>query len=373
MTIKFHINIPTELKQLADAFKKENAKLYLVGGAVRDAYLGKKPKDYDVVTEIQPDKVIQILNKHNIKNLDKDFRFGIIRAYINGEEFEIATTRKDIGKGRRPDSVEFTDISNDARRRDLTINALYYDIEKEEIIDLVGGLKDLDKNKVKTVGSAVDRFDEDPLRKMRAIRFAGTMNSKLDKSVEKAFLEDNSLKDISNERIRDEFVKTLKKAKSVKYVLELLNKFGFLKNNIFPKLNINLTNNSKFNNNYIPVIATLLKNNDTEIISKELNKLKYSDEEIKKINYLIHILNFNINDLLKLNKQKIVSKIENNEITDFTNFNNLDNNLIYALLKFKPNNDIVSKIANKLNVKPGKEYGELALKIEIKRFNKLLK
>eukprot|EP00494_Astrolonche_serrata_P003583 UN03590 len=89
--------------------------------------------------------------------------FGVV---VVGEH-EVATFRKDIGKGRRPQSVVYTDIEGDVHRRDLTINALFYDIEKQLIIDLVGGLEDLQKRCIRTVGKPEDRFEEDPLRKLR--------------------------------------------------------------------------------------------------------------------------------------------------------------------------------------------------------------
>jgi len=238
-TVKFHINIPIELNQLNDVFNQEHAKLYLVGGAVRDALTGNKPKDFDLVTEALPERIIEILINHNIKMVDKDFRFGVIRAYINEHEFEIVTARKDETSGRRPDSVSFTDISHDASRRDLTINALYYDISTETIIDHVGGIKDIKKNIIKTVGKTRDRFTEDPLRKLRAIRFAGIQTSQFNKNIDNALKEDNSLLEVSEERIRDEFIKTINRAQSIPYVLGLLNKYSFLSNCVLPNLNLN--------------------------------------------------------------------------------------------------------------------------------------
>ena len=101
-----------------------------------------------------------------MKTVEVGKSFGVVM--VGGHE--IATFRKDIGKGRRPSSVDYTDIEGDVRRRDLTINALFYDIDRKEIVDLVGGIKDLQKKKIRTVGKVEERFDEDPLRKLRKLK-----------------------------------------------------------------------------------------------------------------------------------------------------------------------------------------------------------
>ena len=150
---------------------------YVVGGAVRDAILGSSPKDFDLATDAKPDEVEAIAKQGKFKTVDVGKSFGVV--IVNGHE--IATFRKDIGKGRRPDAVDFTDIKGDVKRRDLTINALFYDIGKKQIVDLVGGIADLKKKKIRTVGNADDRFDEDPLRKLRAVRFAGSVGGKMSK------------------------------------------------------------------------------------------------------------------------------------------------------------------------------------------------
>ena len=174
---KVFLRVPNDIKKIYKLFKKNKKQLYIVGGAVRDAILGKSPKDYDMATNAKPDEVLAIAKQGGYKTLEIGKSFGVV--VVNGHE--IATFRKDIGKGRRPDAVDFTDIQGDIKRRDLTINALFYDIGREEIVDLVGGLEDLKKKLVKTVGQAELRFDEDPLRKLRALRFnaalGGTMHA----------------------------------------------------------------------------------------------------------------------------------------------------------------------------------------------------
>lgn len=193
--LKMEIPIPKDLQQVAEIFFKAGAQLYLVGGSVRDALMGKIPKDFDVATNVSPDQVIRIMSSHTefkMKEVGKSFGVVIVVG-PSGEEFEVATFRKDIGVGRRPDSVEFTDISTDVQRRDLTINALFYDIKSHEVVDYVGGIEDIKNNVVRTVGDPHQRFAEDRLRILRAFRFAGRMGADLDPTTAAAIHADNSL------------------------------------------------------------------------------------------------------------------------------------------------------------------------------------
>ena len=219
---KLKLNIPSDIKKLYKLFKKNGKQLYVVGGAVRDAILGKSPKDFDLTTDAKPDDVLKIAKQGKFKSVEVGKQFGVV--VVGGHE--IATFRKDIGKGRRPDAVDFTDIKGDVKRRDLTINALFYDIGKGQIVDLVGGIADLKKKKIRTVGKAEERFDEDPLRKLRAVRFAGSVGGKMTKDTWSALKKNSDISGVSGERIRDEFIKGIKKAKSVQNYLKMLNHSG---------------------------------------------------------------------------------------------------------------------------------------------------
>ena len=106
--------------------------------------LGKRPKDFDLATDAKPDEVLKIAKDLGMKTVEVGKSFGVVM--VGGHE--ILTFRKDIGKGRRPSSVDYTDIEGDVRRRDLTVNGLFYDIDKKEIVDLVGGIADLKKKKL---------------------------------------------------------------------------------------------------------------------------------------------------------------------------------------------------------------------------------
>jgi tRNA nucleotidyltransferase/poly(A) polymerase len=282
---KLKLNIPSDIKKIHKLFKKNGKQLYVVGGAVRDAILGKSPKDFDLTTDAKPEEVEKIAKQGGFKTVDvKGRQFGVV--IVNGHE--IATFRKDIGKGRRPDAVDFTDIKGDVKRRDLTINALFYDIGKGQIVDLVGGIEDLKKKKIRTVGNAEQRFDEDPLRRLRAVRFSGSVGGRMSKSTWAALKKNSDLSGVSAERIRDEFVKGITKAKNVPNYFKMLKTLGMFKQ-IFPGLNI-MSLSKLTTNDYIIQIAYILRNNDPNKIKTKLSSLRYKNKEVGDIWLLLHMM-----------------------------------------------------------------------------------
>lgn len=173
--LPFKMNIPEDIRKIQKVFKSNGKELFLVGGSVRDALLGKPIKDYDLATEAKPDEVIEMLkNQPFITNIIETGKsFGVINALTDNDEYEIATFRSESGyeDSRRPSNVQFTDIATDVSRRDLTINALFYDLDTNEVVDLVGGIEDLKNGVIRTVGDPSERFKEDPLRILRFVRF----------------------------------------------------------------------------------------------------------------------------------------------------------------------------------------------------------
>ena len=325
------LKIPSDIKKIHKAFKKNGKKLYVVGGAVRDAILGKSPKDYDLATDAKPDEVLKIAKDTGMKTVEVGKSFGVVM--VGGHE--IATFRKDIGKGRRPSSVDYTDIEGDVRRRDLTINALFYDIDKKEIVDLVGGIADLKKKNIRTVGKAEERFDEDPLRKLRALRFQASTGGKLDKELHDALQSDPSLKGVSAERIRDEFVKSIKKAKNPSKYLEISDKLGFTQQ-ILPNLKVSKPYPN--DNDYILFLSVILSKNSPAVLSKVLNKLTYSNEEKNNIVFLVSLQSFKADDIVvyknaqkktslsdeqikKYGKLMLGPKSDGKDMSKFVNFN----------------------------------------------------
>ena len=169
--------IPQSVKELYELFQSAGKKLYLVGGSVRDFLTGDKPKDFDLATDALPDEVLEIVGDKYRTNL-QGRAFGVVVVYTKEipEGMEIATFRSDIyagklGKSRNPD-VKFTTIDQDVLRRDLRINGLFYDLNKKEIVDLVGGIDDIKNGVIGMIGDPDLRIKEDPLRILRAIRMA---------------------------------------------------------------------------------------------------------------------------------------------------------------------------------------------------------
>ncbi len=283
------IQLSPAITLLYNAFRKHNVKLYIVGGAVRDALKNEIPDDFDVATPATPDIVNFILTSENIYNFPSGKAFGIVTAVIEEEEFQIASFRKEDytnGDGRKPTWVGYSDkIEDDVNRRDFTINALYYDIATKKVIDLVGGVEDLKKNKIRPVGSAMDRFTEDRLRVLRAIRFSNRFGTELEPDIVKAIHHYKDLPGVSNERIFEEFEKGLKQSiKPEKFILDLI-KYGLM-DRCFGPVNID--------KNIIPglrdlvlVLSCLLWNNPPAKIEKVIIEgLKTKHEYVKAIQFL---------------------------------------------------------------------------------------
>ena len=313
---KLKLNIPSDIKKIHKAFKKSGKQLFVVGGAVRDAILGKSPKDFDLATDAKPDEVEAIAKKNGLKSVPVGKKFGVV--IVGGHE--IATFRKDIGKGRRPDAVDFTDIKGDVQRRDLTINALFYDMDKKQIVDLVGGIADLKKKKIRTVGNAEERFDEDPLRKLRALRFTGLLKGRMGKNTWEALKRNPSIAGVSNERIRDEFIKGIKKSKSVSQYFKMIKKLGMFKQ-ILPGLSI-LYRDVK-TNDYILQMAYMLHTNGADKVKSQLKSLAYNNQEVHDIWLLIHMSRPSqvIKDLPTFKKLQGNSKLSSSQIKEWASIN----------------------------------------------------
>jgi len=179
---------------------------YFAGGCVRDMVRGLIPKDYDIVTDARPEAV-QSLFPHTFA---VGAHFGVIIVLENGFQFEVATFRSDDAyiDGRHPSAVHFSSPEEDAQRRDFTINGMFYDPVAEKMIDLVGGRADIDAKLVRAIGDPAQRFAEDRLRMLRAVRFAAVLGYEIEKATWDALAANaDSINQISAERIRDELVR----------------------------------------------------------------------------------------------------------------------------------------------------------------------
>lgn len=180
----------------------------LAGGCVRDGILGVLPKDYDVATDARPEDVARLFRKC----VGVGAAYGVQIVVLPEGSFEVTTFRSDgpYGDGRHPDYVEFGDEAADARRRDFTVNALFYDPASDTVLDYVEGQQDMRDRRLRTVGNPKQRFAEDHLRLLRAVRFAARLGYSLEPNTAKAIRAMASLAcHTSAERIRDEIVKML--------------------------------------------------------------------------------------------------------------------------------------------------------------------
>ncbi len=178
------------------------------GGCVRDRLLGRPIHDYDIATSARPDDVESLFRK----TIPVGKSFGVIVVLVGNDQYQVATFRSDgpYLDGRHPSSVTFSDAKSDVERRDFTINALLYDPLNDELLDHVGGRKDLEARLIRAVGDPRARFDEDKLRMMRAVRFTGQLGFALDSATEAAIREmAPQVLQTSWERIRDELGKLL--------------------------------------------------------------------------------------------------------------------------------------------------------------------
>ena len=218
--MKFKINIPADANELIHTLQNNGHSAYIVGGCVRDSILGRTPHDYDICTSATPSEMLEIFKDKKI--IETGLQHGTVTVVVNGEPYEITTYRIDglYSDNRRPDTVTFTDkLVEDLRRRDFTINAMAYN-DEEGLIDPFNGMEDIKYKKISCVGRAEDRFGEDALRILRAIRFAAQLEFTImpgtDWEIHKQY---KNLENISIERINSEFCKI---ASSDDFCVELL-------------------------------------------------------------------------------------------------------------------------------------------------------
>ncbi len=194
---------------------------------MRDMLLGVEPKDYDIATSARPDEVQQLFPKSYAVGA----HFGVIVVRIHDFSFEVATFRRDgkYSDARRPDSVEFTDAEEDAKRRDFTVNGLFLDPLNDEVLDFVGGREDLPKQILRAIGDPAARFGEDHLRLLRAVRFATTLGFQIEEQTWGAVRKLSAqIKSVSAERIRMELEKIFIHANRVRG-FDLLMESGLMK------------------------------------------------------------------------------------------------------------------------------------------------
>jgi poly(A) polymerase len=211
---------------------------YWVGGCVRDFLLGFKPRDYDIVTSARPEQVETLFPR----TIPVGRKFGVIIVVTGDHQFQVATFRAeaDYQDGRHPERVVFGDAVADARRRDFTINGLYYDPVAKTLHDWVGGEADLRAKIIRTIGSPFERFAEDHLRLLRAVRFAAQLDFQIELETFSAVqAQAPKIKAISAERVREELIKLFSPPHASRG-LELLRQCGLLEQ-VLPELAATVT------------------------------------------------------------------------------------------------------------------------------------
>ena len=217
----------TAARSIVERLRSEGFEALYAGGCVRDRLLGAEPHDYDVATSARPEQVEALFPR----TVPVGAQFGVILVLEGDAEIQVATFRGDgaYHDGRHPESVHYTDAKGDALRRDFTINGLFYDPLKNEVLDFVQGRNDLEKHLIRAIGNPEERFSEDKLRLLRAIRFATTLGFTIDPETWVALLKwAPEIHAVSAERIREEFCKILLSPNRL-HGFDLLDQSGLLR------------------------------------------------------------------------------------------------------------------------------------------------
>lgn len=321
------INMPTDVKYVLDELIRNGYEAYIVGGCVRDSIMGIVPHDWDICTSALPNEVVHIFNEYKI--IPTGIKHGTVTIVFPSGQYEITTYRVDgeYKDNRHPDKVHFTNsLLEDLKRRDFTINALAYN-QYSGLIDYFGGMDDIKKKIIRCVGSPGNRFNEDALRMMRAIRFAATLKFKIEiKTVFYLLKYKHLLKNVSIERINAELSKYLRSSgiNRINLILMLeclkvvLPDFSLPTNRDICSLiksNIQIFDVVEKNMKLIVRLAALFGKNKL-ILSDTLRSLRFDNSTIRKTSivnyygqYLLDIGNPKHNQNLSYRIRKIISKI----------------------------------------------------------------
>ena len=202
------INIPQKAEQILRTLNEAGYEAYVVGGCVRDSILDRVPGDWDITTSALPEQVKELFHR----TVDTGIQHGTVTVMMGKEGFEVTTYRVDgeYHDGRHPDAVTFTrSLEEDLKRRDFTINAMAYHPE-HGLVDLFGGMEDINRKIIRCVGDPVERFTEDALRMLRAVRFSAQLGFTVEENTKAALTKmSGNLEHVSAERIQTELVKLL--------------------------------------------------------------------------------------------------------------------------------------------------------------------
>lgn len=375
------MKIPEYVKNIMEKLESAGFEAYIVGGCVRDLLMGREPKDWDVTTNARPGKILEIFDNGKCEN-----SFGTVLVPVKNESgeteevVEVTTYRSEQGYSdrRHPDAVKFEDsLDKDLSRRDFTVNALAmrlithnsqlatqmpkeksYELRDAgyEVIDLFGGEKDIKKKIIRAVGEPEDRFKEDALRLMRAIRLACQLNFSLEPKTERAITKmAGGIKFISAERLRDELIKILESDKAYQGMI-MLHEFKLLQY-IIPELergvgvdqnqhhiytvfnhsvlSLKYTPNKKWQVKFASLLHDIAKPQTKRIIKgdatfynhdmvgakvafKIMQRLKFSNVDAEKVTTLIrnHMFYYNVGEVTESSVRRLIRKVGEENLAD---------------------------------------------------------
>ncbi len=296
--------------KIIERLHSEGFKALLAGGCVRDMLLGRRAKDYDVATNAKPKDVIGMFRR----TLKVGAKFGVVIVLIEDKQVEVATFRTETGyaDGRHPASVKFADAAEDASRRDFTINGMFYDPLKKKVIDYVSGQADLKKRLVRTIGRPQERFAEDYLRMLRAVRFSTQIGFKIEEKTWSAIRDTaKDIVKISGERIAMELEGILinpNRAAGVSLLIE-----SGLAEAIFPafggepaKLAVGVLGRLRKKIDFALALAGLFAGWPAEFALERCQVLKLSRNQTKHIKFLLTNRGKLLNEQMSLAELKMI-------------------------------------------------------------------
>lgn len=285
-TFNISSKIPSDVIRLVELFCDNNFKIYLVGGSLRDYYLGRIPNDFDFATSALPDEIIELLSEYKIFDIGK--KYGTIGVRFHSIICEITTFRSEAVylDCRHPSNVVFqSDIMSDLARRDFSINAMAYDLKSNILIDLFNGMKDIKSKQICCVGNAEMRFKEDALRILRAFSFSSRFGFSLEEQTLQATIKYKSLlKHIADERINIEVNKILQ-GKNAQNILKLLRQHKILDIKFIPKKINKIPQNARIFSSFL-IFEDYISKKDINIVKDVFTKLKL----YKKISQRIELI-----------------------------------------------------------------------------------
>ena len=335
--------ITSSIKKLDKVFKSNNYELRIVGGAVRDIALGKTPKDIDLATDATPDEMIVILDKAGIKHKPTGLEHGTLTAILDSEPFEITTLRADTETDGRHAEVEFVKSwEEDAKRRDLTYNAMSMDIEGN-LYDYFGGMDDLQDKVSKFVGDADERIKEDYLRILRYFRFQGRLSTPSwnDDTLKAISSNTSGLAKVSAERIWQEMSKVLA-GNNVANVLDHMTKTGVSK-----VIGLSTNDLSKVKDNGNSIVALAQMGNTVDIAKR----WRLSNNESALLDFLVKNKNNSLDQ--KKVEDMIADGINKDLISALATLQSKDVNIDAEV----PNFPVTGADLIATGMKPGPEIG----------------